>query len=356
MTPIPLYDIALKKLPYIFKEEDIMAFSNSHEIDIAKLLLRKPPDIDPSTCRAEDYYSRRVNYVIDLLKEYTHNVQHKINTKRGLKLAVDIERIPKGEIVPKNFAWLTQVAIIRLPPFDFNLGEDPTTTIELHQMAKDLSHKLSRFEKLIEYGIVIPLPSKIIRHRVVDWDLPDRIDELSLGNDIVEPYFKNPFLISQFTEEQKPVACGAIELLLPQVRELPIESILSLRNDRGEGFERFQYQLSYFLRKSDKADSEQTLIDLLEHIDAEIYQLRSEFDDIAKKKRLQVHSLAYSFGVLALVFVLPSEIYKSIAALFGSSSILKSLQNIRLLDFEKARLRTHSFYFPYKLSQLGGQL
>ena len=65
--------------------------------------------------------------------------------------------------------------------------------------------------------------------------------------------------------------------------------------------------------------------------------------------------LSYSFGVLSLVLLLPTEVFKSLAALLGSTSILKSIRNIRLLEIERRELKDDPFYIPYKLTKLSEQ-
>ena len=149
---------------------------------------------------------------------------------------------------------------------------------------------------------------------------------------------------------------GVLELLLPRVAAVPYEDILDLRRDNAESFTHFQNKLVDFIRRSDAATSEASLVDLLLHIDEEITRLRSEFERLDSRKSLEKMGLMYSFGVMSLVLLLPTEIFKSFAALLGSTSSLKALRNIRLLDIERRALADDPFYLPYRLSTMARDL
>ena len=153
----------------------------------------------------------------------------------------------------------------------------------------------------------------------------------------------------------KPAPRGIVKLLLPNVARIPLPVILKLRYEYYELFTRFQNELSMFIRKSDESDSESKIIDLLLTVDEGIHKLRIEFERIDRRIKLERKGLFYSLGVLSLMFVVPEEVYRSLAALMGTTSVLRSLRNMKLQTIERSKLEEHPFYLPYKLTTISRQ-
>ncbi|MFI5396172.1 MAG: hypothetical protein ACHQ9S_11630 [Candidatus Binatia bacterium] len=284
----------------------------------------------------------QVDSVIDRLIDYREAVERTINTTPGLKIASDFQ-LHRTDIVAKNIAWLTSLSVLRLPPITFpGDADDPTTFGELLQVKRMISQTIAPFWWLCNEGILLPYPT---------------FDPPGLLKDVLNVGFSNEYLASQMSEHGRgPFPAGVLELLLPRVASVPQGEILTLRKDNAELFTHFQCEITDFLRSSDAASSEASLVDLLLHIDQQVARLRNEFERLDKKKSLEKMGLAYSFGVMSLVLFLPTEIFKSFAALLGSTSSLKALRNIRLLHIEGRQLADDPFYLPYKLSKMARDL
>jgi hypothetical protein len=120
-------------------------------------------------------------------------------------------------------------------------------------------------------------------------------------------------------------------------------------------FDRFQRELVAFIQKSAAVDSESKLYDLFLRVDNETRRLTSEFGRLDKQHSLERMGLAYSFGVISLVLLLPGDVFKSIAALLGTTSVLNAIKNIRLVSMERRTLEDDPFYIPYRLTELARQ-
>ncbi len=290
--------------------------------------------------------------VIRQLNDYTDNVRILIEQCSGLKIASDFN-LRNADIVAKNISWLTSISILKLDHMKFTIDEeDPTTYEELIGNTQYISKKISPFQKLYSAGIVVPIPTTIEQYDGAH----NFSNTFDLGKNILDVGFSNQFVKQQLTGKQPSTFRHAVlELKLPRVAHIPEGEILSIRTDNNELFMHLQDELVKFINKSNETDSEEKLKNLLLHIDDEIHRLTKEFEKIDQKRRLEQLGLAYSFGVMSLVLILPSEIYKSFAALLGSTNILNTIRNIRLLDLEKRQLLDDPFYIPYKLSKMAEQ-
>lgn len=322
--------------------------------DIMKIFENVSPYPGPWKPReGKDHELSQVLDVIEGLKGYSYEVREYILCCQGLKIASEF-KLPNIEVVAKNISWLTSVSFLKLDHLGFTTdSDDPTTYSELKTDIEIIRHRIAPFESLHLEGIVIPIPTTIEKYDG-RFNTSDTID---LGKSVLNAGFSNQFLVQQMTEQMTMhTPCGMLELLLPRVARIPLSEILSIRKEYSSLFIRFQNELVKFIDRSDKSDSESKIVDLLGHIDNEIDIIRKEFETIDRKKRLEMMGLTFSFGVLSLVLLLPSEVYKSLAAILGSSSVFNTIRNIRLLEIERRELEDDPFYIPYRLTELERQV
>ena len=248
---------------------------------------------------------------------------------------------------------MTSVSVLKLDSLKFTIDrDDPETYRELSGKISLIKRRIKTFERLRLAGILIPMPTVIEEYDGIF----DRSEQYDLSKGIIDAGFSNDFLRKQLTEEidfEMPQA--TLELLLPRVATIPLSTILKIRTEYKEVFTRFQNELITFVRKSDAVSSDDKLLGLLVRIDAEVHRLRSEFEEIDRNEKLEKQGLVYSFGVISLALFVPSEVLKSLVALLGSSDVLRTLRNLRLLKIKHRKLTSDPFYIPYRLSELAKQ-
>lgn len=153
-----------------------------------------------------------------------------------------------------------------------------------------------------------------------------------------------------FAEQGEPFF--AVDLLLPRVSSISMDTLLRVRHDESEHLVRFQRAINDFLRHSSETDSERVMVDLLSMIDSEVRELNSRFERLRKMRTLQGITLAASMVGITICFFAPVEVVKYLAALVGaqrSSSILEYVLERKSFYSE---LEEGPFFLPWKLSRL----
>jgi hypothetical protein len=322
-------------------------------VDLMNAIDSVRPSTESSMTVKEHEYIQVTN-IVEAVHRYLSELEIYIANCPGLKVVSDFD-MPNCDVVGKNLAWLTSVAVVRHEPIRLTVDAgDPETYAELSSKVSRLRSALLPFDKYSKHGILVPSP-------VIDAYAYDGIFNhthcVKLPEDIFDVGFSDGYLRQQFAEQSlHKYPPGVIEFLLPRVANVPSNEIIALREDSNELFTSFQNEIMQFLRNSNMADTEGKLIDLLSHVDEQVRRLRREFEQLDRRKHLEAQGLFYSFGVLSLVLIVPSELFKSLLALLGANSISRSIQNIRLIQFEERELKDDPFYIPYKLAKLSGQI
>jgi hypothetical protein len=291
--------------------------------------------------------------VLRKLWEYCEDVKRRVDSCTGLKICSDF-LVPRKHVVEKNITWLTSMSLLRLDRMDFSVDRnDPSHYPELIHMRDMIRRSMAGFTPgLVEQHVLVPIPSVIEEHDEVNRERRT----IDFSEQILRVGFSNQFVLQQFTEESGTSSPpGVLEFLLPRVAHVPLAEVLNLRRDLSPVFDRFQRELVGFIRNSAAADSEGKLQDLFLRVDDETRRLTSEFEKLDKQRSLEQMGLAYSFGVISLVLFLPGEVFQSIAALLGTTSVLNAIKNIRLVSIERRALEDDPFYIPYRLTELGRQ-
>lgn len=290
--------------------------------------------------------------VIRRLTDYSKRVADYVRGQPGLKISSSFD-LSRKDVVAKNVSWLTSVSLLELGHLRFTVdSDDPETYDELAGKISRIRAQIEPFLQLKEAGIVVPVPTTIDEYDGI-FNQSHKVD---LGSEVIQAGFTNGFLARQMTEVGASTPPGIVEFLLPRVAGIPLLDILRLRSEKSQSFTRFQKAVVDFVTASDAATSEAKLVDLMLQVDSEIERLKTEFERLDERRLLERLGVAYSFGVLSLVLVLPSELFQSFAALFGSQSILKSARNLRLIAADRRELEDDPFYLPYRLTILAKQL
>jgi hypothetical protein len=291
--------------------------------------------------------------VLERLSEYCEDVKLRVNSCSGLKICSDF-LVPRKHVVERNITWLTSVSLLKLAKMDFSVdADDPSYYAELIHMADHIRRNIADFTPdLVEQGVLVPIPSVIEEH-----DEKNRESRtIDFSEQVFHVGFSSPFVLQQLTEERvTSPPPGVLEFLLPRVANVPLSEVLNLRRDLCPVFDRFQRELVAFIQNSAAVDSESKLYDLFLRVDNETRRLTSEFGRLDKQHSLERMGLAYSFGVISLVLLLPGDVFKSIAALLGTTSVLNAIKNIRLVSMERRTLEDDPFYIPYRLTELARQ-
>lgn len=212
-----------------------------------------------------------------------------------------------------------------------------------------LLHLLIRYKPLVEAGILCPVPAffKTITRSKYPVHLNALAEALPIG-------LKNEALVAQLTEEDhqrnRTITTGYANLLLPSLTTLSAIEIYRLRNELYEPFMRFHRSLKKLLRESEKVDSENALLSLMEETDYQVRLLHSRVNRLKRARWLKGSIVFAKFVAASLVALIPSQMSPSFAGIFGTASLTEGLAFLTDFSSNFSKIHEHDFYFPWKIA------
>jgi len=138
-----------------------------------------------------------------------------------------------------------------------------------------------------------------------------------------------------------------LNIWLPELKNVPIDILLKIREDEFDSFIRFQYALKKFIVDYSEVSSVDKLKEIFQYVDYEVRLFDSKIKQIRKSRALRAYEAAVGVITMGLCFALPLEITKLITAALG---LYQGKEFIGSLFREKEKintLKTSDFYVPW---------
>ncbi|MCZ3367255.1 MULTISPECIES: hypothetical protein [Methanobacterium] len=283
----------------------------------------------------------QVSNVLRNFRNYAEDANKYIGRHSGIMVSNSFQNLNNPATVEKNISWLTSVSALKLNEMKFTVdADDPETYDEIYHKSLRIQNQIKNFKNIISEGILVPIPTVI-----EEYDGINRYSrKYDLSKNVLDVKFSKEL---EFTEEN----LVKLQILLPNVENVPLSEILIMRKEYSDIFHRFQNKMMDYMSEFDRVSSVDKLFQTSYKLNEEIRRLNSSFKDIDHNMKLQRQGMYRSFGVMSLAFFVPHDLLPVILTL-GGSELFRTLDNLRMLSFEKQKLQEDPFYMPYKLSKL----
>lgn len=296
------------------------------------------------------------------------------NQAGNLEFIVDAAALPPHYLTParrtevetflKKMAVYADKIIFLLS--DINEGDASQSRLMLARVDELTTAKIA---SLALQGIFYFLPSKIVPQFDEVQDLYDdggMSGDARVGNPSFEfPYqYKNhngyyvdlnDFQITAHLFEKRFAQHGIPRVLnywLPDIRNIPFNVFLKIREDEQDAFARFQYALKTLLKETNRVDSAEKLKEVFERVDYEVRAFQAQMEKVRKSRALKSYEMLLGISVVGIGLGLHTEIVQIIASLLGSYSVKDFLENLLQEKDKLNDLRCSDFYIPYRLNEM----
>jgi hypothetical protein len=209
-----------------------------------------------------------------------------------------------------------------------------------------------RYRNLVEGNLIIPSASYSFVESIGDlYDL-DEVTHANIGKDALKVNLDIDEVEQQFFETpnrgyQAPV--GAVEIFLPHLMDISIETIARLRSKEQDAFIRYHRYLSEFFHDSSKISDESSIVECLQRVDEGVRETQALFDGIRKKNLYS--GLGVAVGLLSAVLCLfmPHDVAEYIRAVVGGATGAASFKYLASRHQSLTEVRNADFYFPWLL-------
>lgn len=271
-----------------------------------------------------------------------------LNEMSGLKIKFSTNKSKPINDVLMRKACLYPTASIFLYDQDIILDAGGETACATYE--EEFFNRLFELTPLLQSGLATLLPNNIIWD---DWT--KRINEAEIKDALMVSMTVDE-LKRQLMEEEIAKNAAYMRLLLPELRNIPIDVLINVRQDEGEAFEKFQMQLENLLMKSKEINSEIKLLDLMKTVDEEIHMLDQRFHSLKKVRALESYDMVIGLIALGICILVPPELAKYIMTVFGTKSIYNGLKFISGSSGPLNKMKTSDFYLPWHIHNLSNKI
>ena len=134
---------------------------------------------------------------------------------------------------------------------------------------------------------------------------------------------------------------------LPELKNVPFEALLKLREDEGDSFTRLQFALKQLIADTEELNSETKAKELFQRVDYEVRSFENKMSQIKKSRAVKTYEAILGFSVMGLCLAMPSEVAQIISSAIGIYSgkdFISALFREREQIFE---LNASDFYVPW---------
>ena len=215
------------------------------------------------------------------------------------------------------------------------------------------------FNGLINAGLINILPETITmrsQHWDLDFDEYVYSHETSFNFSLPKNFYKipialkNPEINKYFLESLSchKESIAVTNVCLPELRNIPLEVLLKLREDESDSFDRFHYTIRKLIGGKDIKTNESDIKILFQEVDHEIKSFNDRLKVVKRSKAIANYEAAIGVSIMGLCFAMPSDIAKIITAVIGTYSAKDFIKNLFLIPNEKYKFRESDFYIPWK--------
>lgn len=144
---------------------------------------------------------------------------------------------------------------------------------------------------------------------------------------------------------------SAVNVWLPNIRNVPIDVLLRIREDHQDSFSRYQFALGQFMSNSRAMDSEQKLNELFAKVDYETRQYSEKLKAISRSSALRTYQMIVGASIAGLAFSVDSEVAKLITSFVGAYQGKEYLSAIFQNAERRSDLRSSDFFIPWLLNE-----
>lgn len=217
---------------------------------------------------------------------------------------------------------------------------------------------LLQIKPLVLKGILIPIPAniefvneeesipqnvKIKYHRIIEkikrgdmscFTLPVSLDRWQIRRQIEETVHFRPALSG----------LSPINIYLPYLSNIDLDTLIGLREDNYEIFQRYQQSLKNFLVSSPNLNSENAFLEIARKIDFEIETLSIKVKEMASQRNRRGWEIGIGIGVSALTLLVDIQFAKYIAGIIGSKSVF---DGITYLTNNQNNIQNQDYYMAF---------
>jgi hypothetical protein len=210
-----------------------------------------------------------------------------------------------------------------------------------------------RYRQAVESNLVIPTVSYSFVESIGDLS-DETVTHANFGRDSLNVNLEIGEIDRQFLETERPaheVPVGTVDILLPHLKNVSLETIVRLRVNEQESFIRYHRCLSKFFHDASKVTNEQGILDCLLQIDQGIRESEASFNVMRKKNLYSGLGLAVGLSSAVLCLFLPHELAEYIRAVIGGATGVAAFKYLAAQQDSAAEIRKSAFYFPWLLHQ-----
>ncbi len=238
--------------------------------------------------------------------------------------------------------------------FDFK-GES-----EVSQSIKKLSDRYKEISNFTQKFFF--LPSKMATHsrytdsfyhveesEVINYDFSKEYsNKLGINISFNNPNIRNHLFENYKTKNLNP---GVMNIWLPQLKNIPMDTMLKLWKDEESTFKVYQYELKRILSKIGDIDTEMKLLELFQNVDENIRKIETKLKIIKKSSAFSKIDAVIGTTVLGLTFFLPEEITKMILSFLGSYNLYQFKDSIFKQKEKVNDFKSSEYYLPWLLHE-----
>lgn len=225
---------------------------------------------------------------------------------------------------------------------------------------------LLRIKPLVERGIVIPLPGEMVFDRRQEYldarviseynAIIDSIKTDQIKN-VVVPVSLDKWAVRSQIEEmmvrsQRSSMLRPLHIYLPHLSNVPLDTLISIREDNYDSFMRFQQAMRGFLITSSGVKSERAFIELASKVDYEVGELRIKMEKMKREATTKSFEAVGGLIASSLTLLVNADIARFISIAIGSKTIFDGLKFVLERPDAYSIIKDSKYYLAYKVQQL----
>lgn len=214
---------------------------------------------------------------------------------------------------------------------------------------------LLRYRHLVEGHLIIPAASYGWVENTGDEFTASEVTHASIGKDALKALEVNLDVdeIDQRSfespESGHKTPVGAVEIFLPHLKDIDVETIVRLRGDEQDAFIRYHRYLSAFFHDSSRARDEKSIVECLQQIDEGVRETQASFEGIRKKNLYSGLRFGIGLSTAVLCLFMPHAISEYIRAVVGGATGVAGFEYLASRNKSLEEIRNADFYFPWLL-------
>lgn len=146
---------------------------------------------------------------------------------------------------------------------------------------------------------------------------------------------------------------SVINVWLPQIKNIPLDVLLKIREDEADSFSRFQYALRKLITAFGELDTETKAKELFQYVDYEVRLFENRMNQIRKSRLLRACETVIGASVMGLSFALPTDIAKIVLTTIGVYNAKEFISYLFRGHEQVNNQKLSDFYVPWLCAKKG---